>query len=340
MSIKLVLKFIKYAALITFTFLIYACGDASAMKIDKPSYFVKLNMTNCPRMIVVNGIEIEQDFEGSSNYSEYPINHYIKNGENKFELLVGEKDYMEDTTTTSSQCSAEIRVRGSVRGEKVDYKITDITYTPNYTENIKDLYKKSASAGSFIFSKENTVLGASHESDFAVSEISLGEIYFDGVGATFGRTFTVSVPFGRWAFFDADQTFEIPYEEKYEDYKSAVAKLVVDLEKVFDSRDVNKILPLFESRSKEIDDAFYKQKGETQMELKKSLEFVFQNDFPLKAFDESTMELVISYDGRLATLVDAGNMIGTIYFRDTEAETYTSYTVYWMKKDGKWIIAR
>jgi len=52
------------------------------------------------------------------------------------------------------------------------------------------------------------------------------------------------------------------------------------------------------------------------------------------------MQLVISYSGKLVTLVNAGTGNGTVMFYDKELDTNTFYDIVWMKKDGQWIIAR
>ena len=322
-------------------FILIGCGESTAMKIEKPSYYIKLNMVNCPRLLTVNGIEIERDFAGDTSYGEYPINHYIKNGENSVEFLVGEKDYMLENVNENSKGIVEVRVRGKINGQGVDYKVADINYSPNYTGDVKDLYASSMASGAYSFENNNEVKLNSKSPDFSVGDITLAPLYYEGAGHIFRRTFTVSVPFPEWSFFSAEKVFDIPYSEaQYDKYESQLLPELRSLESLFAKKDLNSILPKFELRSKEVDMAFYKEPGTTQSELKVGLENVFNNEFYLEPIEDEYLQLLISYDGRLSALLNAADMAGSIIYRDGDGGGYTFYSIYWMKKDGKWVIAR
>lgn len=320
--------------------LVMGCGDTKAMKIEKPQYYVKLNMVGCPRIVTVNGFEIESDFDGSTNLTEYPINHLIKNGENSIELAVGEKDFVLESQTKESMCEIKVLLKGKSGNKEVEYTLTNIKFTANYTSNPFDLVSESMSAGSFSLGEDNQIsMDAPHY--FEVGDIRFDPEYNEGAGKTMVRSFTAEVPFDEWAFFSGDKIYDLPFsDEEYERANSEIYNLTVDVRKVFESRDLDKILPLFEMRSSEIDKAFYKDPGSTISELEAGIRYIIKNDFPIVEQDDDTMELSVSYDGKLVSKVDAENMAGTVMFRDTNSGTYTAYTIYWMKKDGKWIIAR
>lgn len=312
------------------------------MKIEKPSYYIKLNMVQCPRLVSINGIELERDFSRSNTHAEYPINPYIKNGENSFELVVGEQDFMKEKTGGNSKCVVNLLVRGYVGNDKVEYNITDIVYTPNYSGDAQDLYKQSSKSGKFSFGTGGEIIESTGSPDFEVEDITLAPIYMNGAGATFRRSFDAVVPFPEWEFFKGEKIFETPMaRENYSENKTLVLGLVSDIRGVLETRDLERILPLFELRSKELDLAFYKEKGETLRELRRSLEVIFNKKFPMSEMKEPKyLQLLVSYDGKLVSIVNGGNMTGTVYYRDTETDTFTFYTIWWMKKDGKWIVAR
>ena len=124
-------------------------------------------------------------------------------------------------------------------------------------------------------------------------------------------------------------------------YRALIQKEIDKAVAIFDTRDIDKILPMFEMRSKEIDQAFYKETGTTQGEIRHSLDVVLnERKLPQKITDRDTFQFVASLDGRLLSRVDAGSMAGSIFFRDEETQTSTVYTIYWMRKNGEWIIAR
>lgn len=320
--------------------LVMGCGDTKAMKIEKPQYYVKLNMVGCPRIVTINGVEVESDFDGGTNLTEYPINHLIRNGENSIELAVGEKDFVLEAQTKDTICEIKVLLRGKYKSKSVEYLLTNIKFTANYTGNLHDLISSSMPSGKYSLGENNQIfLSSSH--DFEIGDIQFGPEYNEGAGQTMVRSFTADVPFDDWAFFSGEKIYSLPLtDEEYEKANSEIYDLVVEVRKVFEARNLEAILPLFEMRSKEIDQAFYKASGTTASELKKGLEYVIKNDFPLIEQGEDTMELSVSYDGKLVSKVDAENMTGTVLFRDTNTGTYTAYTIYWMKKDGKWIIAR
>ncbi len=321
--------------------LLLGCGETKAMKIEKPNYFLKLEMAKCPRVIAVNGIELERDFSSASNYSEYPINHYIRNGKNTLEFMVGEEQYMKGNTDNTSSCKAEIRVRGLINGKKAEYKITDIVYSPNYTDKKSDLFEKSMASGSYSYSGLSETVRNDDSIDFSTGAIKLGTIYFNGVGDNFQRDFTANVPFPEWMFFNGDTINTHPINDDiYYDLKKEIIPITQKMWDLFESKEIDKILPHFEKRSAEIDQAFYKEPGTTQGELQRSIENNYKQNYPLLRKDDKKMQLVLTFSGKLVTLVNAGTMSGTVLFLDEETDILTFYTIYWMKKDGKWIIAR
>lgn len=328
--------------LTTLLTILTACTSEKKMNIEQPNYYVKLNMQGCQRIVTVNGFEIESDFDGHSSAAEIPINHIIKNGDNYFELMVPDQETIEDWPANSS-CVVEVRVSGSVTGERVDYKVADIVFTADYSAPSTNLTKNSMATGNYLFIKGETVV-TDNATDSIIGGVQSMPIYEKGMDGVFKRNFSANVPFPKWAFFDGDKLFDgyhpLQNDEQYDKAKAVIWPKVEELWKLFESKDLAKILPLFEFRSKEYDQAFYREPGNTLEQLKNSLENVYASNYPLNKKDETKMQLVVSFANNLVTIVNAGTYNGTVMFYDHETDSNTFYDVYWMQKDGEWIIAR
>jgi hypothetical protein len=322
-----------------------ACTSESKhnMNIEQPNYYIKLNMQDCVRIVAVNGFEIERDFAGDNSGAAIPINHLIKNGDNYFELMVPGQEYFEDAWSSDSNCAVEVRVSGTVSGESVDYKVADIVFTADYSEPNTNFTKNSMATGAYQFNNGKTLL-ADHAQDSVVSDIKVLPNYINGLDGVFQRTFSANVPFPKWAFFDGEQLFNGYYpaqgDEQYDNAKAVIWPKVLELWDLFEAKKLDKILPLFEFRSKEYDQAFYREPGNTLEQLKNSLENVYASNYPIDRVDNKQMQMVVSFASNLVTIVNAGTNNGTVMFYDHESDSNTFYDVYWMQKDGEWIIAR
>lgn len=311
------------------------------MKIDKPNYYLKLKMMSCPRIVTFNGVELESDMNGNSNYSEYPINHFIRNGENIIELLLPNLDYFEGDDANQVNCEVEIRVRGTQNGSQVDHKVVDVVYAPVDVEKVEQTYLNSMSAGKYNYKDESPSVADGKVFDFEAGAVKEGKKYPGGFDLTLERKFTAEVPFPEWGFFRAEKIAGLlETDEEFYALEAEILPLVHKMQKLYADQNLKEILNLTELRSREIDQAFYKADGTTQKDLEESIKHVFDSKFPLSPVSEDNLQLLLSNDGKLVTMVDAGNMRGTIFFKDTINTGFTAYTFYWMKKDGKFIIAR
>lgn len=320
------------------------CDKVSAMKITEPEYYLKLDMVACAHVVLVNGFHMAQDFQGYGNTSTYPLNHLIRQGENTFDLVVGPQGYMEKNTSDQSRCRAEIRVKGTVDGGEVDFFVTDLQYTPDYTSPKDTLAAKSAKGGSFKFSGSSETLSDTTGKDTVVSDVQVRANRKTGNesgGHSLYRSFTAHVPFPEWAFFSAERIFEYPMtEEKYDAMEAQIWPELMVLWDLFENKKIDEILPLFELRSKEIDQAFYMEEGETLGGIKSGLQRIYKQDLPLNRKSIDVMQMVVEYNEKLVKIVNAGTGNGSIMFYDKESDSNTFYDVSWMKVDGKWVIGR
>ncbi len=197
--------------------------------------------------------------------------------------------------------------------------------------------------GAYEFIKGETLLNE-QALDSLISDIKLMPAYEEGIDGVFKRSFVANVPFPQWAFFDGDKLFDgyhpIDSENDYDKAEAIVWPKVLELWDLFETKQLDKLLPLFEFRSSEYDQAFYREPGNTLAQLKNSLENVYASNYPLNRKENENMQMLVSFANNLVTIVNAATYNGTVMFYDHESNSNTFYTVYWMQKDGEWIIAR
>ena len=313
---------------------------AYTMQIIEPEYYVKLDMHSCPRTVIVNGVIIEDNPDGYSSASELPINHWIRNGENTLELFLLSDQDMEEEVNETSKCNISVWVKGIKGDEVINHKIADIIYKPNLKIDQNERYKSSIESGSYKVNGENPTPVDSN-SDITIGEIKTGDDYYEDGGITITRSFTASVSFPEWAFFSAETIPFYPYsEEKYKKLKENMWPMMVELWDMFENKEIDKILPLFESRSKELDIAYYRSPGYSIKSFETDLRNIYKSGYPLNRKESDHMQLLVNYNEKLITIVNAANATGSIMFYDKESDSNMFFDVVWMKKNNQWIIAR
>ena len=314
--------------------------ESLAMKINKPEYYLKLDMENTPYLVLVNGVELERDFEGYSLEVEIPINHLIRNGMNEFTLSVPPEEYHDGDFEPPVTSQLEVWVKGQVSEKAVEFKVADIVHVPEIVDGKYEHSLGSMAAGTYSFDGQDRTF-RDDEGSITVGEISVVKDHLGKGGDSISREFSADVNFPDWMFFSGERFADLPFDsdERYDSAESLVMPQLKKLQDLFETRDVEKILKVFEARSAEYDIAFYKEPGTTIKELENSIRNTFESDYPQVIKDENKMQLVVSSDGRVATIVNAGSMNGTIRF-DAGDDFVISYNACWIRKDGEWIIAR
>ena len=318
------------------------CSETNIMTIEKPYYYAKVNMNNCPRAIAINGFEIERDLDGEGKLiNEYPINPYIREGENTLELIFPNEEFMKDVSTFDSKCNVSIWVKGTANKKDINLKITDLDYLLDFSLSSKARFSNSEKSGTYKYNLNANSLETTSSGNVIIGDISLENELFEGAGDRLQRTFTAHVPFPQWKFFSAERIFEYPMtDEKFFNMENEVWPLVQSIWDLFDKKDVEGVLFLFAERSAEYDLAFYREKGETLRLLRESIQSNYDEGYPLNRLDLENMQLNVAYNEKLVTMQNAGTGNGTVMFYYQEADMNIFYDVYWMKIDGKWVIGR
>ncbi|CAA0103997.1 Uncharacterised protein [BD1-7 clade bacterium] len=310
------------------------------MKIEKPQYYVRISMVECPRIVIINGIEIERDDEGYSVDVEIPINHYIRSGINEFSINIGDDSYMDEYVSPNSKCSVSIVLKGFTDGEKVEYVVGDIQYQPDVSVPLENRISVGRKLGGYALTSERYVPSEDGQDGF-LSRVESAPDPLDEGGITYTRQFKAELPFEEWPFLSSEVFFEYPIEEEsYDQLKQEIWPLVVELWDIFEKKDLRRIREVFEPRSIEYDRAFYKEQGATIDEMMNALEGFYEEGYPLNRLAMEYMELKVSYGGNLVSVVNAGTGNGTILFYDKDTDMNWFFEATWMRKDGQWILTR
>ncbi|CAA0103993.1 Uncharacterised protein [BD1-7 clade bacterium] len=310
------------------------------MKIDKPQYYIKASMADCPRVIMVNGVEIERDDDGYTMDAEFPINQYIRDGMNHFSLNMADDNYLEKRVNEFSKCSVSILVKGTVEEKQVEFVVGDIQYNPNVNVSSESRLIHEFVNGNYVLSND----GYKHSEngqDGYLGEILVLPDPFDEEGVTYSRQFKANLPFDEWEFLKGDVFFQYPMnEENYEELEEQIWPLVIDLWDLFEKKDIAVIREIFAPRSLEYDTAFYKEPGTTLREMMTALDGFYEEEYPLNRKHRDYMQMNVSYSGRLVTIVNAASGSGTIMFYDKDTDMNWFFEATWMRKDGQWILTR
>jgi hypothetical protein len=160
------------------------------------------------------------------------------------------------------------------------------------------------------------------------------------------RDIELALPFPEWAFLRSESMkpfFELTGAETIP-ASEALIKAYEPIWKLLQARDVGGLLPFFEERSRELDQAMYLSDGTTQAKLKESFERVFSDKTRALAPLRPTKGYWI-YDvgptGVLARLSWGKHGGAILRFRSTEEDGYmTVYPIMFRKQGDRYIVSR
>ena len=130
-----------------------------------------------------------------------------------------------------------------------------------------------------------------------------------------------------------------------EDYFAFSDELYLEYQKVWQlmkDKKLDALLPLFKQRAEELDAAFQLTAGEKLSDMERSLSSAFEHE-DLYLYDlipKDKVSLKVEANNQLARL-QIPRLLKPIIFYDHKDEAFTRfYNLYFMRKDGKWIIIR
>jgi len=299
---------------------------------EKPVFELKIHSFGTRYDILVNGIVVHED-EGDGQVTfKSPINLWVKSGENKFELLV----YPDDENlpiNEQSKVNVELYVRNL--NEKEEYRIGGFVF-----KGIGHLDKASYEG----YQLNPETFERDDEGIIKVSDvIETKDTIFDGV-YEFSQTFEIPSNLPLWKFFESDDVPEIVYEnesrrDEFWDLSNQMVKdLLSPIQDAIAAGNLDSVMPLFAERNRETDQAFYKEPGTTEKELR----YAFSEDvkeLDMKPLTEKQIGYASEKNQKLAGLYRGNRSSGLMGVYKDGAGTL-GFPIMFRLKDGEWIITR
>ena len=310
-------------------------------RIKKPFYTWRIETQGALYEAKINGVLLEKDFQGDQLVSEEPVNHYMRSGKNRigFQLCTRKP---EDFGGAKISLSLYVNEDDAPESEKalvgqVTFNAADFSSeTPEKAIQSSLLAVKLDSGNGYQASEQGDVIIHSAVIESSKVRPHAFHIYQD---------IEVTVPFPEWGFLSADP-IEFPdafaeYKENMELYDKKLVTPLYDVHQnifeIMQTEDMDKILPLFEERNRELDLAFYYSPGTSEQKLKNSLLDDFDDEDIVFKLEEFRYAKTIVSDNKLLIQLGADAML---YFEDEEDEIFELYPVWFYQKNGKWIICR
>jgi hypothetical protein len=308
-------------------------GMTNSILNEKPVFELKIYSFGTRYEILVNGITAHVDDEGEGQVTlKLPVNHWMKSGQNTLELSVY-PDAEGTSINEESKVNVELYVRNA--GEKEGYRIGGFAF-----KGIGHLDKTSYEG----YRLNPETFERNDEGIIEASDVTeIEDTVFDGV-YEFSQTFDIPNNLPLWKFFASDDVPEIVYEDEsrrdefWELSNQMVKDLLAPIQEAIISGDLDSVMPIFEERNRETDQAFYKEIGTTEKELRYAFtENVKKID--LAPLEKNQVGYVYEKGLKLVGLfgADREGAIGGDYKNGSGSLTFP---IIFRLEDGEWVITR
>jgi hypothetical protein len=256
----------------------------------------------------------------------------MRSGENTLELIVY-PDNEGISIVEQSKIKAELYVRNA--GEKEGFRIGGFAFT-----GIGHLDKVSYEG----YRLNPETFERADEGIIEVSDVTeTKDTVFDGV-YEFSQTFDIPNNLPLWKFFESDDVPEIKYEDEsrrdefWELSSQMVKDLLAPIQDAILAGDLDSVMPLFEERNLETDQAFYKEPGTTEKELRYAfIEDV--KDINMRPLTEKQIGYTAERNKKLAGLY-RGNRSGALSGTYKNGSGALIFPIMFRQEDGEWLITR
>lgn len=308
------------------------------MLLNKPVFTLRLNMQDCRFVVRLNGVQISRDDEGDSLSVNIPVNQWMRTGANEItlSLLTFKGKY---PISPEARCEVSLQVRPDNGTEEQTVTISRLVFSGKLASVGSKGIEESTAAGQYDSTQQ---FFAVRKGDVTISEATIGPHPEDHKSKQAKQTITLTTPFPEWAFFKSDTLPEVGPMTDDAEYDRYVDNLLVYYKQIYDalkSKNIDPVLPMFEERNREIDQAFYLQPGTTAQKIAKALKDA-ANDPNLELLGMSSKSLAIrtQENRKLVELVrSSGN--GPIVF-NIRGGGSESYPIIFRKQGNQWIITR
>jgi hypothetical protein len=310
---------------------------------EKPYLTLHIHMENCRYDVTVNHVSVASDPNGRSLDIEVPVNQWLRSGRNETAIAL----YPWPKTGVwpangqvgpTANAIATLQVRNIGDPTSASALVTRVSYSG------ASAVAGRASAGSTPSGKRSSTRGfeADDSGDVVVGETLVTPMR-DSAGVIISQTLDLQLPLPIWAFFSSD---EIPLIDDMNDteFASTTRQLLERLQVVWDALNhnaVDRVLPLFEERNRELDAAFFKEPGSTARDLALSLQTASKAaDMKLIPLSFDRSQLVVEDNRRLARLVNTASGEAVLAFEYTDQSATQRYPIVFRRSGNQWIVCR
>jgi hypothetical protein len=325
-------------------------------KASEEQHFLELKVSSAGinYYVLFNDVEVFDEVSESPINNTIPVNHWVKNGTNAILVGVNFKD-QENAITLAK--TAELTIDLILRIKTADTE-RSVTLT-KFDLGISEQQLKRLKTGELEETLENKNLLVASNSwlskELDTEKLFLNKTYGliktnnwssldEDTWTDFAQKLTLNLDYPEWAYLSGDDLGDV-LAMTDDEFFALSDNLYAEYQKIWQlmkNKNKDELLPLFAQRASEFDAAYYLPKGEKYADMDYSLTSAFNHkDLFLKNMVETDYaELRIEAEGKLAILRVGGVAEPLIYYGHVRDSFTRSYTFYFMRKKGKWIIIR
>jgi hypothetical protein len=306
------------------------------MLLNKPYFTLRLNMRDCRYTVEMNGALVNEDNQGQSSTVNLPVNQWMRTGANELTLsiLTFEGEY---PISTETRCEVSLQVRPDDGTEAQTVTISHLVFSGKLASVASKGTEESSAAGKYD-SKHQFL--AARSGDVTISETTIGPLPEDSKSKLAKQTITLTTPFPEWAFFKSDvlPDADTMTDAEFDRYQGTLFVYYKRIQDAWKSKNVDSILPMFEERNRETDQAFYFPPGTTAKKIAQALKSAANDpDLELVGMTEKSL-MTHTHDNK--KLIDLVRNDGDAIVFNLRGGGSESYPIIFRKQGDKWIITR
>lgn len=316
--------------------------------LQKPYLTLKTDIKNCDYEVYLNDLLI---IDNKENNYEIIINPWVHNRKNvlKFRLY-----QINEPISDAANCGVNL-LASHYDDADTKYEIAKLHYSSRSDKTGKGT-EGSTPSGRYSDSKTiDEHLQADSNGKIKISGVSIEKHTLELEDNLFFKndqlyevivtmTIDATLPFPEWAFFSAD---DLPDSSQmnakdYNTYRSNLYQIYSYIQKSLESKNIEDILPFFEFRHREIDQAFFKNTGVYQKRYKKTLtDIINDKDYALAVLNEKNLNVVTDSNHKLARLKRSKSEKPAIIIKSTlDGGGLMLIEIILSRKNGEWFISR
>jgi len=323
---------------------------------EREQRFIELqvNSSKINYYLNFNGTKVFSEFKESPISETIPVNHWMLNGDNRIRVGVNFRD--QEKAIKAAQ-SAELTVSVILRIKNGDRERSHTLSKFDLAISQEKMKLVEQGKLSLILKDKDKLIASD---SWGKNSIDLKKLFLDSTtgiikvedwkstdeqGWTdFDQIINMDLGYPEWAYLTAD--YLGPSEGMSDDEYFALSDdLYLEYKKIWElmkAKNKAALLPMFELRASEFDAAYYLPKGEKYGDMEYSLDSAFNHE-TLSLSEMVTNEYaqlsIVAY-GKVAILRVAGPNEPLLYYSHKRGAFTRFYDLYFMRKDGKWMIIR